>query len=33
MITSPQWIALQGGKVATTLNLPRQGVSLVPVNW
>jgi xylan 1,4-beta-xylosidase len=32
-LTSPEWIAPEGGKVVTRFNLPRQGVSLVQVSW
>jgi xylan 1,4-beta-xylosidase len=33
MLTSPEWIVPQAGKVVTTFNLPRQGISLVQVSW
>jgi xylan 1,4-beta-xylosidase len=33
MLTSPEWIVPQSGKVIARFNLPRQGVSLVQVSW
>lgn len=33
MLGSPQWVKVKDGTVLTQFNLPRQGVSLIKINW
>ncbi len=33
LLESPRWLSVEAGKVELSFALPRQGVSLVQVNW
>jgi len=33
LLTSPEWVRPEGGKVTAKFSLPRQGVSLIEVSW
>ena len=33
LLTSPEWVSPQGGKVIAKFNLPREAISLVQVSW
>jgi xylan 1,4-beta-xylosidase len=33
LLSSPQWIRIQGGAARTNFELPRQGLSLIKIEW
>ena len=33
LLTSPQWIDVEGGSIPITFSLPRQGISLLQISW